>query len=402
MARHRIALVLGTRPEAVKLAPVVRVLRTEPHEFEPLVITTGQHRQMLDQILGVFDIAPDVDLDVMRPNQPLAGLTCRVLEGLTELLRSAPPDAVVVQGDTTTAFAAGLAGFYLRIPVVHVEAGLRSYDLDNPFPEEANRRLVGVLSAVHFAPTAAARSALIAEGVSPARIAVTGNPVVDALSALPSKNGDATPGPLSGIPWDTGRVVLVTAHRRESWGAALIEICAAVAELVDRHDDVHVVYPVHLNPNVDHTVRSILSDRKRVHLVPPLDYLAFVEVMRRAHLILTDSGGVQEEAPSFGKPILVLRNVTERPEGVARGVAKLVGTDRGRIVGEANRLLTDPAAYESMRIGGNPYGDGRAGERIVEALGRWLREEQPLLPPGHEFGEPEAAPVATRHLELVA
>lgn len=402
MTRHRIALVLGTRPEAVKLAPVVRALRREPQEFEPLVVTTGQHRQMLDQILAVFALAPDIDLDVMRPNQSLAGLTCRILERLTDLLGATRADAVVVQGDTTTAFAATLASFYLRIPVVHVEAGLRSYDLDNPFPEEANRRLVGVLSAVHFAPTAAARSALIAEGVSPARIAVTGNPVVDALSALPSKNRQAMHGALANVPWDSGRVLLVTAHRRESWGAALIEVCAAVAEVVDRHDDVHVVFPVHLNPNVDHTVRSILSGRKRVHLVPPLDYLAFVDVMRRAHLVLTDSGGVQEEAPSFGKPILVLRNVTERPEGVARGVAKLVGTDRERIVREASRLLTDPAAYDAMRAGGNPYGDGRAGERIAEALGRWLRGEQPLLEPGREFAEAETAPPAERHLALVA
>lgn len=392
MARHRVAVILGTRPEAVKLAPIVGALRDRPDEFEPLVVATGQHREMLHQILAALELKPDIDLDVMHANQPLPQLTCRILDRVAEFLADTRADLVVVQGDTTTAFAAALASFYVRIPVAHVEAGLRTDDLASPFPEEANRRLAAVLAAVHLAPTPHARAALLAEGVPRHRIVVTGNPVVDALRTLGSKpprvqgNGTGSAGE------NGGRLLLLTAHRRESWGDPLEAICMAIGEIVDRFPDVHVVYPVHLNPRVDRSARAILGGKPRVTLLPPLDYLAFLDVMRRAYLVLTDSGGVQEEAPSLGKPVLVLRDVTERPEGVAAGVARLVGTDRRRIVGEVSRLLTDRREYEAMRAARNPYGDGHAAERIAEALARWLRDEQPLLETGREFGHDSASP----------
>lgn len=365
----KIALVVGTRPEAIKLAPLVRALREAPGA-EPVLVSTGQHRQMLDQALRVFDLAPDVDLGVMTPGQTLEALTARTVEGMRDWLASARPVRVVVQGDTTTAFAAALAAFYARVPVAHVEAGLRSGDRDAPFPEEVNRRLVDQLSDELFAPTATARRLLLREGFDPGTVHETGNTVVDALlwarDILRTRNA-AVAGPtraeLAGR-----RLVLVTAHRRESFGPGVESICRAVVRIVRAVPDVEVVYPVHLNPNVDGPVRRILGAEPRVRLLPPVDYLSFVALLDACHLVLTDSGGVQEEAPTFGKPILVMREVTERPEGVAAGVARLVGTDEARIAAEAVRLLEDEAAWRAMATGANPYGDGAAARRIASRL----------------------------------
>jgi UDP-N-acetylglucosamine 2-epimerase (non-hydrolysing) len=368
-ANAKIAVVVGTRPEAIKLAPLVRALRAEPG-LEPVLVSTGQHRQMLDQALGVFGLSPDVELGVMSAGQTLEDVTSRALEGMRGFLRAHRPAWVVVQGDTTTAFAAALAAFYARVPVAHVEAGLRSGNRHSPFPEEVNRRLVDQLSEELYAPTSTSRALLLAEGFDPARVHVTGNTVVDALLAtrdlLRTRNVA-----LLGVPPElaaAGRLVLVTAHRRESFGPGLEAICRALVRIARAAPDVRIVYPVHLNPNVDGPVRRILGEEPRITLLPPVDYLGFVALLDRAHLVLTDSGGVQEEAPTFAKPILVMREVTERPEGIAAGVAKLVGTDEQRIAEETIRLLEDPAAYRAMATGSNPYGDGHASERIARRL----------------------------------
>ena len=369
----KIALVVGTRPEAIKLAPLVRALRATPG-VEPVLVSTGQHRQMLDQALRVFGLAPDVELGVMTPGQTLEAITARTLEGMREFLASARPVRVVVQGDTTTAFAAALAAFYARIPVAHVEAGLRSGDRDSPFPEEINRRLVDQLSDELYAPTAPARQLLLREGFDPGSVLETGNTVVDALlwarEILRMRNV-AVVGPTRAELGDR-RLVLVTAHRRESFGPGVESICRAVVRIVRAVPDVEVVYPVHLNPNVDGPVRRILGSEPRIRLLPPLDYLSFVALLDTCHLVLTDSGGVQEEAPTFGKPILVMRDVTERPEGITAGVAKLVGTSEARIAGEAIRLLEDAGAWRAMATGANPYGDGTAAHRIASRL-QWLQ-----------------------------
>lgn len=365
----KIALVVGTRPEAIKLAPLVRALREAPGA-EPVLVSTGQHRQMLDQALRVFGLAPDVDLGVMTPGQTLEALTARTVEGMRDWLASARPARVVVQGDTTTAFAAALAAFYARIPVAHVEAGLRSGDRGAPFPEEVNRRLVDQLSDQLFAPTANARRLLLREGFDPGSVHETGNTVVDALlwarEILRTRNV-AVSGPTR-AELGSRRLVLVTAHRRESFGPGVESICRAVVRIVRAVPDAEVVYPVHLNPNVDGPVRRILGGEPRIRLLPPVDYLSFVALLDACRLVLTDSGGVQEEAPTFGKPILVMREVTERPEGVAAGVAKLVGTDEARIAAEAVRLLEDEAAWRAMATGANPYGDGAAAVRIARRL----------------------------------
>jgi UDP-N-acetylglucosamine 2-epimerase (non-hydrolysing) len=363
-----VAVVVGTRPEAIKLAPLVRAIRAE-RGLEPVLVSTGQHRQMLDQALGVFGLCPDVELGVMSAGQTLEDVTARALEGMRRFLAASRPAWVVVQGDTTTAFAAALAAFYARVPVAHVEAGLRSGNRASPFPEELNRRLVDQLSEELYAPTATARELLLREGFEPWRVHVTGNTVVDALlwtrEVLRTRNVA-----LLGIPPEVGagRTILVTAHRRESFGPGLEAICRALVRIARAAPDVRIVYPVHLNPNVDGPVRRILGGEPRIALLPPLDYLGFVALLDRAHLVLTDSGGVQEEAPTFGKPILVMREVTERPEGIVAGVAKLVGTDEERIVEEALRLLRDAEAYRAMATGSNPYGDGHASERIARRL----------------------------------
>jgi UDP-N-acetylglucosamine 2-epimerase (non-hydrolysing) len=383
--RPLIGIVFGTRPEAIKVAPVIFELQRRRREFDVLLISTAQHRQMLDQVLNIFEITPDLDLDLMTANQTLTDVTCRVLQSMDKLLAKHPLDCLMVQGDTTTAFAAALAAFYRQIPVAHIEAGLRSRDLQNPYPEEANRRLAGVVTSLHFAPTTLARNNLLDEGVEAEQVVVTGNTVVDALQILVERGITERPLP-QGVPDDGKRIVLVTSHRRESWGRELENTCNAIRDLVETFDDIRVVYPVHMNPNVRRTVDANLAGVERVHLIPPLDYFQFLPLLRRSHLVLTDSGGVQEESPSFGKPVLVLRKVTERPEAAQRGLSVIVGTSRARIVSEASRLLSDRDAYRSMSEADNPYGDGRAAVRIADALARWWRDERPLLRAEDEFG----------------
>lgn len=377
-----IALVFGTRPEAIKFAPVIKELQRHS-QFKTLVISTAQHRQMLDQVLNTFEITPDVDLNLMTHNQSLSGITQRVLDSLEKVLAEQKIDCLMVQGDTTTAFAAALAAFYRKIPVAHVEAGLRSRDMLNPWPEEANRRLAGVVTGLHLAPTSIARDNLMSESVNPESIVVTGNTVVDAAQWLVRMKKTDEPLPVS-IPKGK-RIVLVTSHRRESWGNELENICDAIRDIVAQFKDVHVIYPVHLNPNVRGTVQEKLEGVERVHLTAPMDYFQFVSVLRKSYLVLTDSGGVQEESPTFGKPVLVLRKVTERPEASMMGLARIVGTSRERIVDEASTLLTNHALYRSMSEAESPYGDGRASERIATALNRWLNGASPVLSEEEQF-----------------
>jgi len=382
--RKRIGIIFGTRPDAIKMAPVVFELRKNPEEFEPVVISTGQHRQMLDQVLQVFDVRADIELDLMRHNQTLNGLTCRILTAMDELLAETPLDCLLVQGDTTTAFAAALAAFYRKVPVAHVEAGLRSRDLFQPWPEEANRKLAAVVTQLHFAPTPLSRDNLLAEAVPASDVVVTGNTIVDSVEKLLELQTIDHPLP-EGVPDDGSPLVLVTSHRRESWGEELENICNAILDLVERFPNIRVVYPVHLNPNVTSTVGALLANRDRVHLVPPVDYFQFLSLLRRCYLVLTDSGGVQEEAPIFHKPVLVLRKVTERPEASLLGMAKIVGTSRETIVREASRLLSSDYEYQNMAAGECPYGDGRAAARIAIALSRWLPGERPVLLESEQF-----------------
>jgi UDP-N-acetylglucosamine 2-epimerase (non-hydrolysing) len=382
--KKRIGIVFGTRPDAIKMAPVILELRAHPDEFETVAISTGQHRQMLDQVLQAFEVSADFELDLMRHNQSLTGLTRRVLEAMDTLLTENPLDCLLVQGDTTTAFAAALAAFYKKLPVAHVEAGLRSGDIFQPWPEEANRRLAGVVTQLHFAPTPLARENLLAEAVPRKDVVVTGNTIVDAVERLLETHSIEYPVP-QGVPDDGSQIVLVTSHRRESWGAELQNICDALVQLVECFPKIRVVYPVHLNPNVRSTVEARLGNRDRVHLIPPVDYFQFLSLLRRCHLVLTDSGGVQEEAPIFHKPVLVLRKVTERPEAAQMGMARIVGTTRELIVREASRLLSNQFAYDSMASGDCPYGDGLAAARIATALSRWLDGEQPVLCESEQF-----------------
>lgn len=378
----RVLSIFGTRPEAIKMAPLVAALRREPQLRSRLCIT-GQHREMLAQVMALFDLQADCELDVMRPNQTLNGLFARLLSAVDAVLDAERPDCVLVHGDTTTAAAAAMAAFHRRIAVGHVEAGLRSGNVRSPFPEEMNRRLVDSMSTWLFAPTPAARDAALQERVS-GRIWVTGNTVIDALNATLARL-DADPVRERTLAeryhWlDAGRkLVLVTGHRRENFGEGFRNICAALQALAQR-SDVQIVYPVHLNPNVQGVVKESLSDLPNVHLIEPIDYVDFVWLMRRAYLILTDSGGVQEEAPALGKPVLVMRDVTERPEAVAAGTVRLVGTSRERIASEATRLLDDASVYAEFCRKGNPYGDGHACQRIVDALcGRTFAEFKPGL-----------------------
>ena len=384
----RVIAVLGTRPEAIKLALVIHELRRRLDEFETAVVHTGQHRTMLDHALQLFKIKPDFDLDVMRPNQTLSSLTARVLDTVENACSRFQPHMVLVQGDTTTAFASALAAYYSKIPVGHIEAGLRSHDIYNPFPEEVNRRMVSVMTEIHFAPTAISRDNLLTEGVANEKIVVTGNTVVDTLRVLSQLPHTWDNTPLAGIPADNGRLVLVTSHRRESWGSDQENMCLALKDLVEKHCDIRVIYPVHMNPNVRSTVNSLLRDTERIHLTEPLDYLTFVSLLQRSFLVLTDSGGIQEEAPTFHKPVLVLRKVTERPEASQFGMAKIIGMSREGIVREADRLLNDVDAYLDMSEGENPYGDGHGSERIVEAVSRWYQKKIPLLEPSQEFKLP--------------
>jgi UDP-N-acetylglucosamine 2-epimerase (non-hydrolysing) len=364
-------VVFGTRPEAIKLAPVIAELRRRP-DVTVRVVTTAQHRELLDQVLAVFSIVPDVDLDLMRPQQTLAELSGRILSALDQLLQSAAPDAVVVQGDTTSAFMSGLAAFYRGVPVAHVEAGLRTGSLFNPFPEEMNRRLTAALTSLHFAPTARARQALLAEGISDDAIFVTGNTVVDAL--LQMRGSDAYKAVRLPVNIRKGeRVLLVTLHRRENWGAPLAGMCRALRTIAEARADVRVVLPVHLNPAVRTVVHESLGAVPRVDLIEPLDYLEFIALMDASWLVLTDSGGVQEEAPALGRPVLVLRDVTERPEAVECGAARLVGTDPEAIVRRTLALLDNDDERASMARPVSPFGDGRAARRIVDVLEARLR-----------------------------
>jgi UDP-N-acetylglucosamine 2-epimerase (non-hydrolysing) len=371
MVPSRVLLVFGTRPEAIKMAPVALALRARP-EFDVRICVTAQHRQMLDQVLGLFGIVPDFDLNVMKPSQTLAQLTQDVLSGITAVLTEWRPDVVLVHGDTTTTFAASLACFYQKVAVGHVEAGLRTGNLQSPWPEEANRVLTGVLATHHFAPTPAARDNLLKAGVSSARIHMTGNTVIDALLDVVRRleadealcqQLDARLPRLSA----ERRLVLVTGHRRENFGQGFENICEGLRRLADR-PDVEIVYPAHLNPNVQQPVRRLLGAHPRIHLVEPLEYLPFVRLMMRSYLILTDSGGIQEEAPSLNKPVLLMRDTTERPEALQAGVVRMVGCSAFKIVSEASVLLDEPLLYERMMSKSNPYGDGRAAERIVDTL----------------------------------
>lgn len=370
---HKIMVIFGTRPEAIKLAPVIRELRRDG-TFTLKVLATAQHREMLDQVLGIFSIEPDYDLDLMTGNQGLTDLTARSIRGIGEVLERERPDMVVIQGDTTTVFAAALAAYYCKIPVCHVEAGLRTSDKYSPFPEEGNRRIATVLSDLHCAPTGWARENLIREGVPAERIHVTGNTVIDALEEIlrrPVRLAEAFQL-INGFLASVKRMVLVTAHRRESFGVPFFEMCGALRELADAYPDTGIIYPVHPNPQVRQVVKAALRRHPRVLLIEPLEYPAFVALMQRAYFVLTDSGGVQEEAPSLRKPVLIMRETTERPEGVEAGVARLVGSRRETIVREASRLLESEEEHRRMATGANPFGDGRASQRIVRYMGEYL------------------------------
>lgn len=383
----KVLSVVGTRPEAIKLAPVIRRLEATP-DIVSSVCATAQHREMLDQVLDLFDIAPDYDLDLMEPNQDLYGLTARVVTGMRDVIASATPDVLLVQGDTTTCFGAALAAFYAHVPVGHVEAGLRTGDLAAPFPEEGNRVLVSQLARLHFAPTAWARENLLSEGIPGSHVSVTGNTVIDALLSIreraSSAGGEDALAPDTRAAWMSGtRRVLITGHRRESFGSGFESLCAAVRDLAVAHPDWRFVYPVHLNPNVREPVGRILGNLANVTLIEPVEYLPFVWLMDGSDVILTDSGGIQEEGPSLGKPVLVMREVTERPEAVDAGTVKLVGTDRSKIVEGVESVLLDETVYRRMARAHNPYGDGRAADRISRILQAWARGDD--APPDAEF-----------------
>lgn len=370
----KIFIIFGTRPEAIKLAPVIKELDRYPKEFSPIVCVTAQHREMLDQVLRIFNIKPEYDLGIMQKDQTLHDITSRGLLGIAGVIERVKPDIVIVQGDTTTTFAGSLAAFYAKIPVAHVEAGLRTHDKYHPFPEEINRRLTTQIADFHFAPTENSKQNLLKEGIDEKKILVTGNTVIDALFMINKKQSSRS----AQEKWNNyfqknfnikfsnkKKHILVTGHRRENFGQGFENICYALKEIAVSFEDVDVIYPVHLNPNVQRPVKEILRNIKNIYLIKPLDYEPFVYLMSRSYLILTDSGGVQEEAPSLGKPVLVMREKTERPEAVEAGTVKLVGTDKNKIVREVRKLLNNSEAYKKMSMAHNPYGDGKAASRIV-------------------------------------
>lgn len=377
MRRKKVMLAFGTRPEAIKMAPVYRELLARSDVFEPICCVTAQHRQMLDQVLRTFRIEPDIDLDLMRAGQDLTDVTAAVLGAMRTVLNEYKPDIVLVHGDTTTTMATTMAAFYAEVPVGHVEAGLRTFDLRAPFPEEFNRKLTGMLARYHFAPTATSEANLLREGSDPATITVTGNTVIDALQFILSRI-EAEPETRAaieaeldggmGFDWRNERYVLITGHRRENFGGGFEQICAALGELSDAFPQVHFVYPVHLNPNVRRPVNELLAGRSNVHLIEPLTYEPFLYALRNCYLVLTDSGGIQEEAPSLGKPVLVMRDVTERPEAIDAGTVLLVGANREKIVDGVSELLSDPSLHARMSAAHNPYGDGLAAKRIADFL----------------------------------
>lgn len=370
----KILVVFGTRPEAIKMAPLVHALAAD-ERFESKCCVTAQHREMLDQVLELFEITPDYDLNLMKAGQTLNDVTARIVQELKPVLQEFKPDVVLVHGDTATTFAASLAAYYEQIEVGHVEAGLRTGDIYSPWPEEANRRLTGVLTTYHFAPTETSKENLLRENFDPADISVTGNTVIDALFMVKDKiesNSDLNATLASLFPFldDEKRLILVTGHRRESFGGGFERICEALAITAKAHPDTQILYPMHLNPNVREPVNRILSGIDNIHLIEPQQYLPFIYLMSRAHIILTDSGGIQEEAPSLGKPVLVMRDTTERPEAVEARTVKLVGTDVDRITQNLNHLLTDESAYQAMSFAHNPYGDGKACQRILDTLAK--------------------------------
>ena len=379
-----ILLVFGTRPEAIKMAPLVKKLQSEPEKFHTVVCVTAQHRQMLDQVLHIFDITPDYDLNIMQANQDLYDVTSRVLLGMRDVLREVQPDVVLVHGDTTTSTAAALAAFYQQIPVGHVEAGLRTHNIYSPWPEEMNRQITGRITTYHFAPTPLAKSNLIKENVAENHIIVTGNTVIDALYMVVDKikNDEALQKELAGVLKEAGydtacldgsrRLVLITGHRRENFGDGFISMCTAIRDLAAKYPDVDFVYPMHLNPNVRKPIHKVfgedLTQHSNMFFIEPLEYLSFIYLMEKSTIVLTDSGGIQEEAPGLGKPVLVMRDTTERPEALESGTVHLVGTNYDKIVCEVSTLLDDPVAYQKMSQAVNPYGDGKACDRIAEYL----------------------------------
>lgn len=373
--------VFGTRPEAIKMAPLIKTLQSMPEHFSTVVAVTGQHRQMLDQVMKLFNITPDYDLDIMTPGQDLTDVTCRILQGMRPVLQAEKPDIVLVHGDTATSTAAAMAAFYQQIPVGHVEAGLRTGDIYSPWPEEMNRRLTGRLATLHFAPTQRAKDNLLAENVDPASIEVTGNTVIDALHSVVAKIkadnlADSLNAQIMGCGYDLSRLdgarrlILITGHRRENFGDGFRNICNAIRDLAVKFPDVDFVYPMHLNPNVRRPIAETFANlqHNNVFFIEPLDYLPFVHIMTKAHIILTDSGGIQEEAPSLGKPVLVMRSVTERPEALEAGTIRLVGTDYDKIIDMTTQYLTDDRLYAETAHISNPYGDGKATLRIAERL----------------------------------
>lgn len=364
----KVLFIFGTRPEAIKLAPVIKELNKDLSNFNVKVCITSQHRSMLDEVLKVFEIKPDYDLNLMKNNQSLSYITSQVLVGIEKVLIIEGPDLLLVQGDTSTAMAASIAAFYLKVKIGHVEAGLRTSNKFSPFPEEINRRMISIIADLHFAPTENAKNNLLKEGVNDNNIFVTGNTIIDALFWITNKNK----GNIKFKFNKKSRIILVTAHRRENFGKGLENICQALKRIAQLKDDVEIVYPVHLNPNVNNMVRRILSGIKRIHLIEPLDYESFSQLINQSYLILSDSGGIQEEAPSLGKPVLVLRNTTERPEAIETGTAKLVGTNIDRIVNETQRLLNDKNAYKKMSSIKNPFGDGKSSAKIKNIIAEKL------------------------------
>lgn len=367
----KVLAVFGTRPEAIKMAPLVKEMEKHRDEFDCKVAVTAQHREMLDQVLALFEIVPDYDLDIMQHGQNLFDITGRVLHGMQKVLQEEKPDLVLVHGDTTTTFVAALASFYLQIPLGHVEAGLRTRNKFSPFPEETNRHLTGVLADLNFAPTVAAKQNLLFEGVRPETIFVTGNTVIDALLATVRSGYRFNDPVLEEIDYDNHRVLLVTTHRRENLGEPMREIYRALREVTESYSDVEVVFPVHKNPVVRRVVNEELGRLEKVHLIEPMDYQPFVNLIGRSYLVLSDSGGLQEEAPSLGKPVLVLRDTTERPEAVEAGTVRLIGTGREAVLSETKRLLDDKNFYHKMAHAVNPYGDGSASKRIAQAIRYW-------------------------------
>lgn len=367
MKKIKVITIFGTRPEAIKMAPLVKELESR-QEIENKVCVTAQHRQMLDQVLDLFHITPDFDLNIMKTKQSLTGITNRVLEGLEEIFAKEKPDLILVHGDTTTTFAGALAAFYQKINVGHVEAGLRTFDKYFPFPEEMNRKLTGAIADIHFAPTAGSKSNLLREGIDEKKIFVTGNTVIDAMKYTVDSSYVFNNPELNNIDYNGRKVIMVTAHRRENWGEGIQNICEALREIVTKNEDAEIVYLVHLNPVVRDVVYKNLDGLDRVHLLPPLDTKETHNLMNKCYMVMTDSGGLQEEAPHLGKPVLVLRDVTERPEAVQAGTVKLLGTDKGIIINEANKLLRDSNEYNNMSHAVNPYGDGKASKRIADAI----------------------------------